>query len=85
VIFFLARNWRDPAGLFVLCHRRGALAEAKGGIPMKIASLPAVVLGLMMLLAPGVAAEAVEVKVLCASAMRSVMNELGPRFEKTKA
>jgi molybdate transport system substrate-binding protein len=35
----------------------------------------------MILLAHSVAAEAAEVKVLCASAMRSVMNELGPRFE----
>jgi molybdate transport system substrate-binding protein len=35
----------------------------------------------MILLAHNVAAEAAEVKVLCASAMRSVMNEIGPRFE----
>jgi molybdate transport system substrate-binding protein len=35
----------------------------------------------MVLLAQGVAAEAAEVKVLCASAMKSVVNELGPRFE----
>jgi molybdate transport system substrate-binding protein len=31
--------------------------------------------------AQGVAAQAAEVQVLCASAMRAVMNELGPRFE----
>jgi molybdate transport system substrate-binding protein len=37
----------------------------------------------MILLAQGVALEAAEVKVLCASAMRSVMKELGPRFEGT--
>ena len=50
---------------------------------MKIVSLVvAAVFSLMTLLAPGVAAEAAEVKVLCASAMRSVMNELGPRFER---
>jgi molybdate transport system substrate-binding protein len=48
---------------------------------MKIASLPAV-FGLMILLSDGIAAEAAEVKVLCASAMRSAMNELGPRFER---
>jgi molybdate transport system substrate-binding protein len=49
---------------------------------MKIASLPAAIFGLMVLLSDGVAAEAAEVKVLCASAMRSVINELGPRFER---
>jgi molybdate transport system substrate-binding protein len=37
----------------------------------------------MILFAHNVAAEAAEVKVLCASAMRSVMKELGPRFEGT--
>ena len=52
---------------------------------MKTASLPAAVFGLMIRLSDGVAAEAAELKVLCASAMRSVMNELGLRFEKTKA
>ena len=51
---------------------------------MKIGSLAAAaIFGLMILLAQGVAAEAAEVKVLCATAMRSVMNELGPRFERT--
>ena len=50
---------------------------------MKIGSLAAAaIFGLMILLAHGVAAEAAEVKVLCATAMRSVMNELGPRFER---
>jgi len=50
---------------------------------MKIGSLVvAAVFGLMMLLARGVAAEAAEVKVLCARALESVMNELGPRFER---
>jgi molybdate transport system substrate-binding protein len=36
----------------------------------------------MTLLSDGIAAQGAEVKVLCASAMRSVMNELGPRFER---
>jgi molybdate transport system substrate-binding protein len=36
----------------------------------------------MILLVQGVAAEAAEVKVLCAPAMRAVMNELGPQFER---
>jgi len=50
---------------------------------MKIRSLAAAaIFGLMILWAQGVAAEAAEVKVLCAAAMRSVMNELGPRFER---
>ena len=47
--------------------------------------LRAAIFGLMILLADGVVAEGAELKVLCAAAMRSVMNELGPRFEKTKA
>ena len=50
---------------------------------MKIGSLAAAAtFGLMILLAQGVAAEAAEVKVLSATAMRSVMNELGPQFER---
>ena len=49
---------------------------------MKIASTAvAAMSGLMILLAHSVAAEAAEVKVLCAAAMKSVMIELGPRFE----
>ena len=52
---------------------------------MKIASLPAAIFSFMILLAHGVTKESAGVKVLCAAAMRSVMNELGPRFEKTKA
>ena len=51
---------------------------------MKIGSLAAAaIFGLMILWAHGGAAEAAEVKVLCAAAMRSVMNELGPGFEGT--
>jgi molybdate transport system substrate-binding protein len=50
---------------------------------MKIGSLAAAtIFGLMTVWAQGVAVEAAEVKVLCASAMRSVMKELGPRFER---
>ena len=50
---------------------------------MKIGSLAAAaIFGLTILIAQGVVAEAAEVKVLCATAMRSVMNELGPRFER---
>ena len=50
---------------------------------MKIGSLAAAaIFGLTILIAQGVVAEAAEVKVLCAAAMRSVMNELGPRFER---
>jgi molybdate transport system substrate-binding protein len=50
---------------------------------MKIGSLAAAaIFGLMTLWAHGGSAEAAEVKVLCAAAMRSVMNELGPRFER---
>jgi molybdate transport system substrate-binding protein len=50
---------------------------------MKIGSLVvAAAFALMILLAQGVAAEAAEVKVLSAAAMRSVMNELGPQFER---
>ena len=53
---------------------------------MKMRSLAAAAIFVVMIpWAQGVAAEAAEVKVLCASAMRSVMNALGPRFEKTKA
>src|SRR5437867_3928543 len=36
----------------------------------------------MILFAQGVAAQAAEVKVLSALAMRPVMNELGPQFER---
>jgi len=39
-------------------------------------------IGFMILLAQGVAAQAAQVKVLSAVAMRSVMNELGPQFER---
>ena len=49
---------------------------------MKIASLPAAIFGLMIPWAQGVTAQAAEVKVVCAAAMRSVMTELGPRFER---
>lgn len=50
---------------------------------MKIGSLAAAAtFSLMILLAQGVAAEAAEVKVLSALAMRPVMNELGPQFER---
>jgi hypothetical protein len=53
---------------------------------MKMGSLAAAArFGLMTLLSDGIAAQGAKVKVLCASAMRSVMNELGRRFEKTKA
>jgi molybdate transport system substrate-binding protein len=49
---------------------------------MKTGSLvAAAILVLTILIAHRVVAEAAEVKVLCAAAMRSVMNELGPRFE----
>ncbi len=46
---------------------------------MRIGSLA---VGVTILLAQGVAAEPAEVKVLSAAAMRSVMEELGPRFER---
>lgn len=49
---------------------------------MKIASLPAAIFGLMIPWAQAVTAQAAEMRVLCATAMRSVMNELGPRFER---
>ena len=50
---------------------------------MKIGSIAAAAtFGLMILLAQGVAVEAAEVKVLSAAAMRPVMNELGPQFER---
>jgi len=50
---------------------------------MKIGSLAAAaIFGLMILLAYDAAPETAEVKVLCASAMRPVMKELGPRFER---
>jgi len=50
---------------------------------MKIRSLAAAaIFGLMILLAHSVTTEAAEVKVLCASAMRSVLKELGPQFER---
>jgi molybdate transport system substrate-binding protein len=38
--------------------------------------------GIMILAAPGVTAEAADVKVLSAAALRHVLNELGPRFER---
>jgi molybdate transport system substrate-binding protein len=50
---------------------------------MKIGSLAAAaIFGLMTLSAHGVTAGAAEVKVLCLAAMRPVMKELGPRFER---
>jgi molybdate transport system substrate-binding protein len=50
---------------------------------MKIGSLAsAAIFGVLILLARSVAAEAAEVKVLCATAMRSAMKELGPEFER---
>jgi molybdate transport system substrate-binding protein len=49
---------------------------------MKIGSLAAAtIFGLMSLLAQSAAARAGEVRVLCANALGSVMQELGPRFE----
>ncbi len=49
---------------------------------MRKRSLATVTVGLMILLAPSVAAEAADIKVLSAAAMRPVLNELGPRFER---
>jgi len=50
---------------------------------MKIRSLVAVSnIGLMSLLAVGVAAEAAELKVFSAIGMQSVMEDLGPKFER---
>jgi molybdate transport system substrate-binding protein len=50
---------------------------------MKKGSIAAIaILGLMILLAQGVVAEAVEIKVLFSSALRHAMNELGPQFER---
>ena len=40
------------------------------------------IFGLMILLAQGVVAEAAEIKVIFSSALRHVMNELGPQFER---
>jgi molybdate transport system substrate-binding protein len=49
----------------------------------KIGSLAAAaIFAFMILWAQGGAAEAAEVKVLCANAMRAVMKELGPGFER---
>jgi molybdate transport system substrate-binding protein len=49
---------------------------------MKIrASAAAAILSFLILWTQGAVAEAAEVKVLSATAMRSVMNELGPQFE----
>ena len=57
--------------------------KTKKAEAMKIRSLAAAaIFGFMILWGHGGAAEAAEVKVLCASAMRSVMKELGPRFER---
>ena len=51
---------------------------------MKISVLTAAVTcGFMILLTQGLAVEAAEVKVLSAAALRPVMNELGPQFERT--
>lgn len=49
---------------------------------MKIRSLVAATIGLFMLLAQAAAAEAAEVKVLHTGGFTSVMNELGPEFER---
>ena len=50
---------------------------------MKIRSLAAAaIFGFKMLSAQGVAVEAAEAKVLCARALESVMNVLGPQFER---
>ncbi len=50
---------------------------------MKIGSIAAIaIFTLMLLLGQGLAAEAAEVKVLCASATRRVMNEISPQFER---
>jgi len=42
----------------------------------------AATIGFMILLAQGVASQAAEIKVLSAVAMRTVINELGPQFER---
>jgi molybdate transport system substrate-binding protein len=50
---------------------------------LKVGSFAAAAtLGLLSLLAQDVTAKAAEVKVLCASAVRHVINELGPQFER---
>lgn len=50
---------------------------------MSIRSLSAAAkIGVVVLLTHGVAAEAAEIKVLSAPAMRAVINELGPQFER---
>ena len=50
---------------------------------MKISSFAiTVTLGLLSLLAQGVAAEGAEVRVLCANGMQTVMEDLGPKFER---
>jgi molybdate transport system substrate-binding protein len=50
---------------------------------MRIGSLAvAAKCGFMILLAYGLAAEAAEIKVLSAAALRPALNELGPRFER---
>jgi molybdate transport system substrate-binding protein len=50
---------------------------------MKIGSFAAAaILSVLILLAGSIAVEAAEVKVLCASAMRPVVKELGPQFER---
>ncbi len=50
---------------------------------MKTGSLAvALTLGLMLLLAQGFAAEAAELRVLCANGMQTVIEDLGPKFER---
>ena len=50
---------------------------------MRMSSLAAAAkIGLMILLAQGLVAEAAEVKVMSANPMTEVMKELGPQFER---
>ena len=49
---------------------------------MKIRSFLAVAIGVVVLLTQALAAEAADVKVLSAGAIRAVLNELGPQFER---
>ena len=49
---------------------------------MKMRSLVATAIGLMFLLVLGIKAEAAELKVLSAFGMQSVMDDLGPKFER---
>ena len=50
---------------------------------MKIGSIAAIaIFTLMLLLSQGVTAEAAELKILCANGMQTVMEDLGPKFER---